>query len=89
MKKNTKERVATVHVSLTPYGKAAYRFQKAAQSADLCEHPVGEEAARYRQGSTQCLAMAKFTLEGMKVCGKHASFLLLQAAYKAGLKRRD
>lgn len=83
-----KPAVATVHVSLTSYGKAAYRYQQASTRASLCQHLLGEEAQRYRaDGDKQCNAYAKFELEGMPVCGKHASYILLQAAYRAALKR--
>lgn len=88
--KKGKQKVATVHVALTQYGRASYKLQQAARKAELCQHPLLEEAAMYRARTGEapfCMALAKFTLEGMNVCGKHASFILLQAAYKAGAAR--
>lgn len=84
-----KPKVATVRVSLTPYGRAAYKFQQAAHKADVCQHPLVDALAASRTDINGgiCNAFAKFTMEGMNVCGKHASYILLQAAYRAGLSK--
>lgn len=81
-----RSRVATVHVELTQYGRASFLVNNAAAHADLCEHPTSEWTANFN-GHGRCNSLAKFVLEGMKVCGKHASFILLRAAYKAGMTK--
>ena len=83
-----KTKVATVRVSLTNFGKVAYRYQRAQKHAEQCQHPLTDATMLFYASSGRsgiCTANAKFVLEGMPVCGKHASYILLQAAYKAAI----
>lgn len=84
MKKTVKS--ATVKVSLTTYGKAAYVYQNAAKHAASCEHPTGDFTKNFN-GHDQCCMLAKFVLDGKRVCGKHASMILLKAAYEAAFRK--
>lgn len=80
---------ASVNVALTKFGLAAYRYQQAQERAEKCQHPL-TDATMYMAHHDHpgvCTAYAKFVLEGMPVCGKHASYILLQAAYKAGISK--
>lgn len=83
-----KNKLATVKVALLPFGRAAYRYQheqrKAVKRGEFCQQmKITDRSGQYVENGEQCESLAKMIVDGKAVCGKHASFLMLQAAYKA------
>lgn len=85
-----KRKDATVKVSLLPFGRAYLRYEreraKATKRGELCQQvKITDRSGQYVENGDRCDNLAKMVVDGKMVCGRHASFLMLQAAYKASL----
>lgn len=79
---------ATVKVGLLPFGRAYLRYQeerlKAIKRGDLCQQlKITDRSGQYVEGGDRCECLAKMIVDGKVVCARHASMLMLHAAYKA------